>query len=291
MIRNKIRRTVQAKERKARSMTSLFDIQGKVVVITGGTGVLGSEMARGLAKAGARVVVIGREAGRRDALVNGLTGAGAEAMGILCDVLDPQALAKAKDEILARFGTIDVLINGAGGNRKPATTSPDLSFFDLPVDDLDYVVRLNFMGTLIPSQVFGRVFAEKGEGVILNISSMAAYTPMTNVVGYAAAKAAVSNFTQWLAVHFCKNYSPKIRVNAIAPGFFLTEQNRYLLTEEGTGQLTARGHAIIEHTPMGRFGEPCDLVGTVIWLISDASQFVTGTVVPIDGGFLAFAGV
>src|SRR5690606_14029797 len=158
----------------------------------------------------------------------------------------------------------------------------------LPVDELDHVVRFNFMGTLIPSQIFGRVFAEQREGVILNISSMAAYRPMTKVVGYAAAKAAVSNFTQWLAVHFCQNYSPNIRVNAIAPGFFLTEQNRYLLTEETTGELTPRGRAILDHTPMGRFGEPCDLVGTVIWLVSDASKFVTGTVIPVDGGFLAF---
>lgn len=183
------------------------------------------------------------------------------------------------------------MINGAGGNRQPATTSPDLSFFDLPVDELDYVVRLNFMGTLLPSQVFGRVFAQKQEGVILNISSMAAYRPMTKVVGYAAAKAAVSNLTQWLAVHFCQNYSPHIRVNAIAPGFFLTDQNRYLLTDAKTGELTPRGRAIMDHTPMGRFGEPFDLVGTVIWLVSDASKFVTGTVVPVDGGFMAYSGV
>ncbi|MGB4431556.1 MAG: SDR family oxidoreductase [Limnochordia bacterium] len=272
-------------------MINLFDLQGKVAVITGGTGVLGSELARGLAKAGAKVAVLGRDPQRRDAVVAQITEAGGEAMGIVCDVLDLEQLQAAKNEVLKRFGTVDILINGAGGNRQPATTSPDLSFFDLPVDELDYVVRLNFMGTLLPSQVFGRVFAQKQEGVILNISSMAAYRPMTKVVGYAAAKAAVSNLTQWLAVHFCQNYSPHIRVNAIAPGFFLTDQNRYLLTDAKTGELTPRGRAIMDHTPMGRFGEPFDLVGTVIWLVSDASKFVTGTVVPVDGGFMAYSGV
>lgn len=272
-------------------MKNLFDLNGRVAVVTGGTGVLGSELAKGLSQAGARVVVLGREAQRRDAVVAEITKDGGEAWGLACDVLAPEQVRAAKEAVLEKYGRVDILINGAGGNRPPATTGSDLSFFDLPVDELDHVVRLNFMGTLIPSQIFGRVFAEQREGVILNISSMAAYRPMTKVVGYAAAKAAVSNFTQWLAVHFCQNYSPNIRVNAIAPGFFLTEQNRYLLTEETTGELTPRGRAILDHTPMGRFGEPCDLVGTVIWLVSGASKFVTGTVIPVDGGFLAFSGV
>lgn len=278
-------------ERKATEMKDLFALHGKVAVITGGTGVLGSELSRGLAQAGAKVVVLGRDEGRRAGVVTDIQQAGGEAVGIACDVLNQESLLAAKAEVLERFGTVDILVNGAGGNRKDATTSPDLSFFDLPQEALDYVVRLNFMGTLLPTQVFGQVFAEKKEGVILNVSSMSSYQPMTNVIGYSAAKAAINNLTMWLAVHFCKHYSPNIRVNAIAPGFFLTEQNRFLLTEEKTGELTQRGRTILEHTPMGRFGEPSDLVGTVIWLVSDASKFVTGVVVPVDGGFMAFSGV
>lgn len=272
-------------------MQHLFDLTGKVAVITGGTGVLGSELSLGLAKAGARVVVLGREVERRDAVVETIRSAGGEAYGLVCDVLEKVQLLQAKEEILQHFGTIDILINGAGGNLKAATTGPDLSFFDLEQSSLDWVVGLNFMGTLLPTQVFGEVFAEKKEGVILNISSLASLRPLTNVVGYGAAKAAVNNLTQWLAVHFNQHYSPNIRVNALAPGFFLTEQNRFLLTDERSGELTSRGRTILEHTPMGRFGEPSDLVGTAIWLVSDASRFVTGIVVPVDGGFSAFAGV
>lgn len=272
-------------------MQSMFDLKKKVVVITGGTGVLGSELARGLARAGARVVILGRDAAKRDQVIADIQSEKGQASGILCDVLDRESLLKARAKIVADYGTIDILVNGAGGNRKTATTSPSLSFFDLPEEDLDWVIRLNLMGTLLPCQIFGEVFAEKKEGVILNISSMASLQPLTNVVGYGAAKAAVNNLTQWLAVHFNKNYSPNIRVNAIAPGFFLTEQNRFLLTDEQTGDLTARGRTILEHTPMQRFGESTDLVGTSIWLVSDASRFVTGIVVPVDGGFSAFSGV
>jgi NAD(P)-dependent dehydrogenase (short-subunit alcohol dehydrogenase family) len=270
-------------------MQSLFDLNGKVVVITGGAGVLGSELARGFAKAGAKVAVLDRNPA--DELVAEIKEAKGDAITISCDALDRESLVQARDEILAQFGTIDVLVNGVGGNSPSATTSPSMSFFDLSEKDLDHVVRLNFMGTLLPSQVFGEVFADKKEGVILNISSMTAIRPLTNVVGYGGAKAAVSNFTQWLAVHLNKHYSANIRVNAMAPGFFLTKQNRFLLTDEETGDLTARGRTIIEHTPMGRFGDPSDLVGTAIWLVSDASRFVTGIVVPVDGGFSAFAGV
>ncbi|HHT43474.1 MAG TPA: SDR family oxidoreductase [Firmicutes bacterium] len=272
-------------------VTDLFDLRGRVAVITGGTGVLGSELSRGLASARARVAVLGRDATRRDAVVSDILRAGGEAVGIACDVLDRESLLAARAEVLERLGTVDILVNGAGGNRPAATTSSDLSFFDLPEEALNHVVQLNFMGTLLPTQIFGQVLAEKKEGVILNVSSMSSFQPMTRVVGYSAAKAAVNNLTQWLAVHFCQNYSPKIRVNAIAPGFFLTEQNRFLLTDEETGELTARGRSILDNTPMGRFGEPADLVGTVIWLVSDASRFVTGTVVPVDGGFAAFSGV
>jgi NAD(P)-dependent dehydrogenase (short-subunit alcohol dehydrogenase family) len=185
----------------------------------------------------------------------------------------------------------DMLINAAGGNHPRATTSADRPFFDLDADDLRFVFDLNGIGTMLPSQVFGRRMAEQGRGVILNVSSMNAFRPLTRIPAYSAAKAAVSNFTQWLAVHMAKEYSPHIRVNAIAPGFMLTDQNRYLLTDKETGELTARGRAIIEHTPQGRFGTPEDLLGTILWLLSPASQHVTGIVVPIDGGFSAFSGV
>jgi NAD(P)-dependent dehydrogenase (short-subunit alcohol dehydrogenase family) len=186
---------------------------------------------------------------------------------------------------------VDILINAAGGNYPTGTTSPDLSFFDLPLDALRYISDLNLLGTVLPCQVFGRGMAERGEGVILNVSSMNAFRPLTRIPAYSAAKAAVSNFTQWLAVHMAQNYSPRIRVNAIAPGFFITEQNRFLLTDKETGDFSARGKSVIAHTPMNRFGTPEDLLGATMWLISPASAFVTGAVIPIDGGFSAFSGV
>ena len=207
------------------------------------------------------------------------------------DVLQRDTLQRAAQAVTSEFGRIDALINGAGGNQPQATTRPGLSFFDLPEDSLRFVSDLNFMGTLLPCQSFAKPMVEQGEGVILNVSSMSAIRPLTRVLAYSAAKAAVDNFTQWLSVHLAREYSPRIRVNAIAPGFFLTEQNRFLLTEKETGQLTARGQSIIEHTPMGRFGQPEDLLGTVLWLLSPASAFVTGIVVPVDGGFSAFGGV
>jgi NAD(P)-dependent dehydrogenase (short-subunit alcohol dehydrogenase family) len=213
------------------------------------------------------------------------------AIAVKCNVLDKQELESARKEIAAKLGNVDILINGAGGNKKEATTSENLAFFDLPAEAIRGVFDLNFLGTLLPSQVFGKDMAKNGSGVILNISSMNAFRPLTKICGYSAAKAAVSNFTQWLAVHINQNYSKDIRVNAIAPGFFLTEQNRFLLTDEKTGNLTPRGKTIIEHTPMARFGQPDDLTGTMLWLVSDAAKFVTGIVVPVDGGFSAFSGV
>lgn len=271
-------------------MQSLFSIQGKVAVITGGTGVLGRAIAEGLAEAGAKVVVIGRNQEKLASVTQKIVANGGEAVGFSCDVLSKDALEKACDQVSAKYGTLDILINGAGGNRPAASTSSELSFFDLDQAALDEVMQLNFMGTLLPTQVFGKLFVEKKHGVVLNISSMASFRPLTNVLGYAAAKAAVNNFTQWLAVHMNLNYSPNIRVNAIAPGFFLTEQNNYLMIQEN-GELTPRAKTILGHTPMDRFGEPDDLIGTVLWLISDASRFVTGQVVAIDGGFSAFTGV
>jgi len=267
-----------------------FNVEGKVIVITGGAGVLCSEMARSLGEAGGKIVILDLSERAMDMLSIELAKKSVEHMWIKTNVLQKNDLVIAKDEILETFGKIDILINGAGGNRPEATTSKDKSFFELPEDAVQWVFNLNFLGTFLASQVFGEYFAEKGYGEIINISSMNAFRPLTNIPAYSAAKAAVSNFTQWLAVHMNHNYSKKIRVNAIAPGFLLTNQNRFLLTNQD-GSLTQRGNQILNHTPMGRFGEPKDLVSTVMWLISDSSEFVNGVVVPIDGGFSAYSGV
>lgn len=272
-------------------LPKLFDLRGKVVAATGGGGVLVGEMSRGLAEVGARVAVLDIIAEAAQRVADEIVAAGGEAIGVKMDVLDKASVEAALGIILDRFEGVDVLINGAGGNKKQATTSSDLSFFDLSQDAVRWVFDLNFIGTLVPSQVFGHAMAERGEGVILNVSSMNAFRPLTRIPAYSAAKAAVSNFTQWLAVHMAQEYSPGIRVNAIAPGFFLTHQNRFLLIDEKTGELTPRGRTIVDHTPMARFGDPADLLGTVLWLLSPASAFVTGIVVPVDGGFSAFSGV
>lgn len=271
---------------------NLFDLTGKVAVVTGGTGVLGSAMCKGLAKAGASVAILARTEENAIALAKEIESSGGTALGIRADVLDKASLQAAAETVLARFGRVDILLNGAGGNRPEATAVPgQRTFFDLPQDVMQWVFDLNFMGSILPSQVFGEPLTKQGSGVIINISSMASYRPMTRVIAYSGAKAAINNFTFWLATYMAKEHSPNIRVNAIAPGFYLGEQNRYLLIDEKTGQLTPRGKTIIDHTPMGRFGEPDDLVGTLIWLASDASRFVTGVVVPVDGGFSAFTGV
>ena len=270
----------------------LFSVSGQTVVVTGALGVLGSEIAAALAARGANLVLLDRNVERGDAWMQGVgPEAAARALVIQGDVLDPASLARAAEQVLERFDHVDALINGAGGNRPEATTNAERPFFDLPADALRWVFELNVVGTILPSQVFGRHMAGRGEGVILNISSMNAFRPLTRIAAYSAAKAGVSNFTQWLAVHMAQEYSPRIRVNAIAPGFFLTAQNQFLLTVPGTGAMTPRGEAIISHTPMARFGRPDDLVGAVVWLLSPASAFVTGIVVPIDGGFSAFSGV
>ena len=272
-------------------MDELFDVKGKVIVITGGGGVLCGTMAKALGKADAKIAVLDLIETAAEKIADEIKSNGGRAVAVKCNVLDKDSLESAHEKITSELGKIDILINGAGGNKKEATTSPDLSFFDLPSEAVRFVFELNFIGTLLPSQVFGREMAKNGGGIILNVSSMCAFSPLTKVPAYSAAKAAVSNFTQWLAVHVCQNYSKDIRVNAIAPGFFLTEQNRFLLTDEKTGELTARGKTIIDHTPMGKFGQPEELLGTVMWLLSDAAKFVTGVVVPVDGGFSAFSGV
>ncbi len=272
-------------------MENLFDLSGKVVAITGAGGVLCGTMARGLAKAGAKIAVLDLNEGHAEKVVQDITSGGGVAMAAICNVLKKETLEEAKEKIIAEFGGIDILINGAGGNKKEATTSDEMSFFDMPADAIRFVFDLNFLGTLLPTQVFAKDMAKSGNGIILNVSSMNAFKPLTKIAAYSAAKAAVSNFTYWLAVHMCQNYSKNIRVNAIAPGFFLTEQNRFLLTDEKSGELTPRGKTIVDHTPMGRFGGAEELTGTVLWLLSDAAKFVTGIVVPVDGGFSAFSGV
>jgi NAD(P)-dependent dehydrogenase (short-subunit alcohol dehydrogenase family) len=274
------------------SLTHLYDFTGQTVVISGGAGVLASEIACALVGCNANVVILDRDMQLAEKVIerfaSNIIGRGVR---VYADVLNIDSLHQALEAINAEFGSVDILINAAGGNHPSATTSPDLSFFDLPLDALRHVSDLNLVGTILPCQVFGRGMAERGEGVILNISSMNAFRPLTRIPAYSAAKAAVTNFTQWLAVHMAQEYSPNIRVNAIAPGFFLTEQNRFLLTHQDTGELTARGQSIIDHTPQHRFGTPEDLLGTTLWLISPAASFVTGIVVPVDGGFSAFSGV
>ncbi len=273
------------------TLTQWYDLAGRTALITGGAGILGGEMACLLVGCGANVAILDRDPALAERLMDRLTCGPGCSVVVYGDVLNPETLVKAEETVRAEFGPVDTLINAAGGNNPRATTGVDLSFFDIPQDALRFVFDLNVIGTILPSQVFGRGMAERGEGVILNVSSMNAFRPLTRIPAYSAAKAAVSNFTQWLAVHMAQEYSPDIRVNAIAPGFFLTEQNRFLLTDEKSGELTARGRAITEHTPMGRFGKPEDLLGTVLWLLSSASSFVTGVVVPVDGGFSAFSGV
>ena len=272
-------------------LEELFGLQDKVAVVTGGGGVLCGAMSRALGRVGVKVAVLDLIPVAAQKVADDVVAAGGEAMAVQCDVLDKDSIEAAAQRVMDTWGRVDILINGAGGNKKQATTSADLSFFDLPADAVQSVFNLNFIGTLLPCQVFGRVMADRGEGIILNISSMNAFRPLTRIPAYSAAKAAVSNFTQWLAVHLSQEYSPNIRVNAIAPGFFLTEQNRFLLTDERTGELTPRGQTIIDHTPMGHFGDPEDLIGTVLWLLSPGAAFVHGVVVPVDGGFSAFSGV
>jgi len=273
------------------AVSGWYNFTGHTCAITGGTGVLGGEIACGLAALGANVIILGRnlEAGNA---VRARMGAKAENAEVIpCDVLNPDSIRAAKERAIQRFGRIDSLVNAAGGNDPRATTNSQQPFFAIPPDALRWVFELNVAGTILPSQIFGEVMVAAGQGVILNITSMAAARPLTRVAAYAAAKAAVTNFTQWLAVHLAQEYSADIRVNAIAPGFFLTGQNRFLLIDKQSGELTPRGKSIITHTPMGRFGNPRDLLGATFWLLSPASSFVTGAVIPVDGGFGAFSGV
>jgi len=272
-------------------LTRLYDFSGQTIVVTGGTGTLGGEIACALVGCGANVAILDRNLDPAQHILELMEPRTNHAVAVRADVLNVESLKEASKVILDKFGAVHSLVNAAGGNNPRATTTKDLSFFDLPPEALRWVFDLNILGTMLPCQVFGKAMAEKGDGIILNVSSMNAFRPLTRIPAYSAAKAGVSNFTQWLAVHMAQVYSPRIRVNAIAPGFFLTNQNRFLLTDEKTGEFTPRGKSIIDHTPMARFGLAEDLFGAILWLLSPASAFVTGIVVPIDGGFSAFSGV
>lgn len=267
-------------------------LQNRKAVVTGGTGNLGSAIAVGLAAAGAEVIVTGRDQERLEGVLAAMADTGRTGHGYEMDADDPDAMAECADEIASTYGPISILVNGIGGNDGKATTSDEQSFFNLAPDRLAAVMSINWMsGAVLPSQAFGKhMIRNEDGGVIINISSMAALRPLTRVAAYSSSKAAVENFTRWLAVHLAQEYSPAIRVNAIAPGFVMSDQNRYLLQTEG-GALTERGEAIVAHTPMARFAEASDVIGAVVWLASDAARFVTGIVVPVDGGFSAFAGV
>lgn len=268
-------------------MQSWFDLTGKTALVTGGGGVLGSAMAQALADHGARVVLLGRTREKIERAAQRIQARGGLASWTQGDVTDPDSF----DRALEGVGDVHILINAAGTILPEAMTSPDRSLFDLSLEAMRKVMDVNWMGTVIPSLLVARQFVARGGGAIINVASMSSFRPVTRNVAYSASKAALLNFTQWLAVHMAQHYSPNIRVNAIAPGFFLTEINRFLLVEPDSGRLTARGQAIIAHTPMGRFGEPEELGGATVFLASDAARFITGIVIPVDGGHLAFSGV
>lgn len=268
----------------------MFNLENKVAVITGGNGVLGGAIAKGLARNGVKVGILGRSEASVKERVDDIKAAGGNSIALVADVLDKEKLIAARDIIENEFGKVDILVNAAGGNMKGATITPEQSIFDLDLNDFDKVNQLNFKGTVLPTIIFGKSMVEKKKGSIINISSMAAQSALTRVMGYAAAKAAVDNFTKWLAVEMAQKYGDGLRVNAIAPGFFIGEQNRDLLLNSD-GSLTDRGNTIIGQTPMNRFGKPEELQGVANWLAGDESSFVTGIVVPVDGGFGAFSGV
>ena len=269
-----------------------FDFTDKVAVVTGGSGVLCSQLALPLGQQGASVVIVGHSHMEiAEEIARQIREKGGQALALQADVLNKGSLLALAQDVSIAFGQIDILINGAGGARKEATTSAELSFFDLPEEAVRWVFELNFMGTFLPCQVFGRHMAERGSGSVLNIASMGAYRPLTRSSAYSAAKAAIVNFTQWLAVHVSQEYSTNIRINALVPGFFLTEQNRFLLFDHQTGELTERGQRIISHTPMGRLGQAQDLVGPALMLLSDLAGFVHGTTFFVDGGLYAYGGV
>lgn len=269
----------------------MFGVKDKVIVITGGGGILCGMMCRELGKLGAKIGVLDIRAEAAKQVADEIMAAGGEAISIYADVLKKTDVVRSLETVLAKWGHVDALINGAGGNHPQATTSPNQPFFDIPEEAFRWVFDLNFIGTVLCAQVYGKHMAERGEGSIINIASVNSIRPLTKIPAYSAGKAAVKNFTEWLAVHLSQNYSAKIRVNAIAPGFYITHQTRFLLMDEKTGQPTPRGQSVLNHTPMARFGVPEELMSTVLYLLSPASSFVHGATVVVDGGFCAFSGV
>ncbi|MFC2176439.1 SDR family oxidoreductase [Bacteroidota bacterium] len=270
-------------------LNQLYNLDGKVAIITGGGGVIAGQMAEGLIQCGVKVVLLYRKEETIKERVKKLEQYGT-VISLFCDALKEEDLVKVKDEVLSTFGRIDILINAAGGNMPGATINPDQTIFDMNMADFDKVTSLNLNGSVLPSLIFGKVMSEQKSGNIINISSMAADSVITRVVGYSASKAAITNFTRWMSVEMAKKFGDNIRVNALSPGFFIGNQNRRLLTQED-GSLTPRGNDIIRNTPMGRFGEAEELIGATLFLCSDASKFVTGVVLPVDGGFSIFSGV
>ena len=267
-----------------------FDISGQVAVITGAGGIICGVMAREMAKKGAKVALLDLFVENAQKIADEIKAAGGDAIAVKANVLDRASLEEARDAVVAKYGHIDILINGAGGNKKQATVSPELDFFHLDVDAFKWVFDLNVTGAVLTTMVFGELLAKQGTGNVINIASMATYHPLTNTVAYCGAKAAVANFTEWMATHFNQNYSKNIRVNAIAPGFLLTTQNKFLMQKED-GTPTDRGQRVLNKTPMGRYGDPEEMAGPVIWLCSEAASFVNGAVIPVDGGFSAFWGI
>ena len=269
-----------------------FNFTGKTAVVIGGSGVLCGALAQALGRQGASVVVVGhRHIEQAQQVAETINGQGGLAMAVSADALDRRSLEDLAGRTVEAFGGVDFLVNGAGGAKPEATTSEGLSFFDLPEEAVRWVFDLNFMGTFLACQVFGRAMVGQDSGAVLNLASAGADRPLTRSVAYSAAKAAVVNFTKWLAVHVSQEYSPHIRVNALMPGFFLTEQNRFLLLDERSGELTERGRRIIAHTPMGRFGQPDDLIGPALLLLSEAAGFMHGTTLTVDGGISVYGGV
>ncbi|MEN0002991.1 MAG: SDR family oxidoreductase [Bacteroidota bacterium] len=271
-------------------MDKLFDLTGKVAVVTGGSGILCGAMAKGMAQRGAKIGVNGRTPAKVEAMVAAIKAEGGEVIPLVADVLDAEALQAARDKVLDTWGKIDILVNGAGGNIPGAAIPPTENIFMHPFKNFQKVNALNFDGTVLPTMILGKPMSETKQGSIINISSMTAQQAVTRVPGYSTAKAAVDCFTKWLAVEMALKFGDGIRVNAIAPGFFVTDQNRMLLTD-GKGGFTERGQTVIDNTPTRRFGEPEELVGTCIWLAADASKYVTGTVIAVDGGFSCWSGV
>ena len=277
---------------KAESSNSMnFNLADKVAVVTGAGGAICGEIAQAFAVAGVKTALWDISLAAATKRTDEIISKKGKAIAVECDATDKASVALALDKTVSEYGTVDILVNGAGGSRKTTTTSQELSFFDIESEEMDSTMRLNYGSAVITSQAVGRIFAEKGSGVILNVSSIAGIRPLTRSVSYSDGKAATNSFTQWLAVHMAKEYSPSIRVNAIAPGFVLTEQNRFLLIDESSGEVTERGKDILRNVPAGRYGRPDELVGAALWLVSDLASFVTGAIIPVDGGFTAFSGV